>query len=100
MPYLKAGAYTVTVTAAGFPVFRVTGVNVAAGSTVRTDVPLQLSKVSTQVEVTATADQLQSDSTTVENAVGSRVIDSVANINQNPSVLRVAAGRRGRAARR
>jgi hypothetical protein len=83
-PYLKAGSYTVTVTAAGFPAFRVTGVNVVAGSTVRTNVPLQLSKVTAQVEVTATADQLQTDTTTVENAVGSRVIESVANINQNP----------------
>src|SRR5581483_12266788 len=33
--------------------------------------------------VTATADQLQTD-TTVENAVNGRVIESGANINQNP----------------
>ena len=31
VPYLKAGTYTVTVTAAGFPVFRMTEVNVAGG---------------------------------------------------------------------
>jgi len=84
VPYLKAGVYTVTVNASGFPAFRVTGVTVAAGATVRTDVPLRLSNVSTQIEVTATAEQLQTDSTTVENAVGQRVIDNVANINQNP----------------
>jgi hypothetical protein len=84
VPYLKAGTYTVTVTATGFPVFRVTGVNVVAGSTVRTDVPLRLSTVSTQVEVSATADQLQSDSTTVEGAVGEGIIDSVPNTTQNP----------------
>jgi hypothetical protein len=83
VPYLKAGSYTVIVTAVGFPVFRVTGVNVVADGTARADIPLQLSKVSTQVEVTATADQLQTD-TTVENAINKRVIDSVANINQNP----------------
>ena len=75
VPYLQAGSYTVTVTAAGFPVFRVTGVNVTAGNTVRTDVPLRLSQVSTQVEVSATAEQLQTESTTVENAVGQKVID-------------------------
>ena len=46
------------------------------------------------MEVTATADQLQTD-TTVENAVSGQVIDSVANINQNPLVLRLAARRRG-----
>src|SRR5215471_5861250 len=60
VPYLKAGVYTVTVTAQGFPLYRVTGVNVQTGSTVRTDIPLQLSKVSTQVEVSAAAEQLQS----------------------------------------
>jgi trimeric autotransporter adhesin len=97
VPYLKAGVYTVTVTATGFPAFKVTGVNVAAGSTVRTNVPLQLSTVSTQVEVTATAEQLQSDTTTVEGAVGERVIESIANITQNPlyyaSLLEGVTGR-------
>src|SRR5437660_2528452 len=75
VPYLKAGVYTVTVTAPGFPLFRVTDVNVITGSTVRTDVPLQLSKVATEVQVSATADQLQSDSTTTEGAVSDDVID-------------------------
>ena len=84
VPYLKAGTYTVNVTAPGFPLFHLEGVKVTAGGTVRTDVPLVLSKVSTEVRVMATAEQLQSDSTTVENAVGSQVIESVANINQNP----------------
>jgi trimeric autotransporter adhesin len=84
VPYLKAGIYTVTVTASGFPAFKVTGIHVTAGATVRTDIPLHLSTVSTQVEVTATAELLQTDTTTVENAVGQRVIENVANINQNP----------------
>src|ERR1700756_2725066 len=43
VPYLKAGVYTVTVSAKGFPVYRVTGVNVQTGGTVRADIPLQLS---------------------------------------------------------
>src|ERR1700722_10531522 len=83
VPYLEAGTYTVIVTAGGFPVFRVTQVHVF-NSTERTDVQLQLSKTSTQVEVTATADQLQSDSTTVEGAVGTEIMDSIPNITQNP----------------
>ena len=83
VPYLEAGTYTVIITAAGFPVFRVTKVHVV-NSTERTDVQLQLSKTSTQVEVTATADQLQSDSTTVEGAVSTQVMDSIPNITQNP----------------
>jgi hypothetical protein len=84
VPYLKAGIYTVSVTAPGFPVFRMTGVNVVTGSTVRTDIALKLSQVATQVEVIATADQVQSDATTVESAVGADVIGSVPNANQNP----------------
>src|SRR5215467_10804657 len=40
VPYLKAGTYTVVVTAKGFPAFRLTGVNVPTGSTVRADVVL------------------------------------------------------------
>ncbi len=84
VPYLKAGAYSVTVTAAGFPVFRLTEVNVAPGGTVRADIALQLSKVSTQVQVTAAVDQMQSDNTSVESAVGANVIESTPNINQNP----------------
>jgi hypothetical protein len=84
VPYLKAGAYTVTVTAQGFPVTRVSEVHVITGSTVRTDVPLQLSKVSTEVQVLATVDQLQSDSTTTEGAVGEQVIESIPNATQNP----------------
>jgi hypothetical protein len=97
VPYLKAGVYTVTVTAAGFPVYRVSGVNVETGGTVRTDITLELSKVATQVEVSATADHLQTDSTTKEGAVGREVIDSVPNANQNPlyyaSLLEGVVGR-------
>jgi hypothetical protein len=51
---------------------------------VRTDVPLRLSTISTQVQVTATADQLQSDSTTVEGTVGTQTMDSIPNVTQNP----------------
>jgi trimeric autotransporter adhesin len=84
VPYLKAGKYTVSVTAAGFPLFRLSGLNLTPGATVHADVALQLSKLAQQVDVVATAEQLQSDTTTVENAVGEKIIDSVANINQNP----------------
>src|SRR5215469_3533237 len=97
VPYLKAGVYTVTVTAAGFPVYRMTGVKVETGATVRADIPLELSKVATQVEVSAAAEHLQSDSTTTEGAVGESVIELVPNANQNPlyyaSLLEGVVGR-------
>ena len=43
------------ITAAGFPVFRLSEVHVVTEGTVRTDVQLQLSQVATQIEVSATA---------------------------------------------
>src|SRR5579883_1912545 len=46
VPYLKAGKYTVSVTAKGFPLYRLSGVTLTPGATVRTDVALQLSKLS------------------------------------------------------
>ncbi len=97
VPYLKAGSYSVTVTAAGFPVYRVNGVNVVTDGTTRADVELRLSSNATQVTVTATADQMQSESTTVESAVSSHVIDSIPNVTQNPlyyaSLLEGVVGR-------
>ncbi|MEI9976382.1 MAG: carboxypeptidase-like regulatory domain-containing protein [Ignavibacteriota bacterium] len=97
VPYLKAGTYSVTVTAPGFPVFVLSGVTVISDNTARADIPLKLSTVSAQVEVRATAEQLQVETTSVENAVGLHVIESVPNINQNPlyyaSLLEGVVGR-------
>jgi hypothetical protein len=97
VPYLKAGAYSVTVSSPGFPAYRVNGVNVVTDNTARVDVQLRLATSATEITVTATADQLQSDTTTVESAVSSHVIDSVPNITQNPlyyaSLLEGVVGR-------
>ncbi len=84
VPYLKAGSYSVTVTATGFPAYRINGVNVVSESTARADVQLRLGTTSNQITVSARAEQLQSESTTVEGAVGAHVIDSVPNVTQNP----------------
>ena len=95
VPYLKAGAYSVTVTAPGFPSFRLNGVNVVTEGTARADIELRLATTSAEITVTANADQMQSDTTTVESAVSAHVIESVPNITQNPPVLCLAARRRG-----
>ncbi len=84
VPYLKAGGYSVTVTATGFPAYRLDGVQVSTDGTTRADVELRLSNTASQITVTATADQMQSESTTVESAVSSHVIDSIPNVTQNP----------------
>ncbi|HEY3841472.1 MAG TPA: TonB-dependent receptor [Bryobacteraceae bacterium] len=97
VPYLKAGSYSVTVTAAGFPAFRLTGINVVTEGTARADIQLRLATTASEITVVADADQLQSDTTTVESAVNAHVIDSVPNITQNPlyyaSLLEGVVGR-------
>jgi len=84
VPYLKAGSYSVTVTAVGFPAFRLNDVHIVTEGTARADIELRMAATSAQITVEATADQMQSDSTTVESAVSSRVIDAVPNVTQNP----------------
>ncbi len=97
VPYLKAGSYSVTITAIGFPPFRLNGINVVTEGTARADVQLRLAATSAEITVTATADQLQSETTTVESAVDAHVIESVPNITQNPlyyaSLLEGVVGR-------
>ncbi len=97
VPYLKAGTYSVTITAPGFPAYRVNEVQIVTDGTSRADVELRLSNNATQITVIATADQMQSESTTVESAVSSHVIDSVPNVTQNPlyyaSLLEGVVGR-------
>src|ERR1019366_7798085 len=84
IPYLKAGAYSVTITAVGFPPFRLNGVNVVTEGTARADIEMRLASTSTEITVSANADQMQADSTTVESSVSSHIIDAVPNVTQNP----------------
>jgi len=84
VPYLEAGTYTISVTKAGFETFETTGVRIASSQTARIDAMLRLGSTGTKVEVTATAIQLQTDTSSVSGATTSQVIDSIPNVNQNP----------------
>ena len=84
MPYLEAGTYSVEVTAPGFANYRETDMVVATDQTVRINVNLRLGAVGEQVEVTAQAVQIQTDSTQVANATTSAVINDIPNVTQNP----------------
>ena len=84
MPYLEAGTYSVEVTAPGFANYRETDMVVATDQTVRINVNLRLGAVGEQVEVTAQAVQIQTDSTQVSNATTSAVINDIPNVTQNP----------------
>src|SRR6266853_1974688 len=77
VPYLEAGTYTISVTKAGFETFETTGVRIASSQTARIDAMLRLGSTGTKVEVTATAIQLQTDTSSVSGATTSQVIDAI-----------------------
>src|SRR5512138_323889 len=84
IPYLPAGTYTVTVTATGFADYRLTGLTLGAGQTIRSDAGLKLATVGTAVEVAAQAAAIQTDSSSVQSAIDSKAIDILPNPTSNP----------------
>ena len=76
-PYLAPGRYSVSAEKQGFSVFKETGVLLGTGQQVRVDIELQLGTVGATVQVQADALMLQTESTSVEGRVGSRVIEAV-----------------------
>jgi len=83
-PYLPAGRYTVTVRATGFQTWRKTGIVMGTATTIRADALLAAGNVSTSIEVKADAAVLQTESSTVQQAVSQRTIATIPNINNNP----------------
>jgi len=83
-PYLPAGTYTVAVTVAGFVPYRQTGLALAVNQTVRVDVELKVGAIEQAVEVSAQAAQIQTDSSTVQQAIQSDMIAALPNPGQNP----------------
>ena len=91
-PALQAGTYTVTVTLTGFAPFKRTGIVVGTTETVRVPVELTVSQLGETVEVSAEAPLLQTDKTSVSNAVGAELIEALPNITQNPLAYAALAG--------
>src|SRR4051794_22489998 len=83
-PYLAAGTYTVAVTQPGFVPYRQTNVVLGVNQTIRVDVALKVGQVEQTVEVSAQSAQIQTDSSTVQGAVGSQVIAALPNPTDNP----------------
>src|SRR6266853_2893168 len=84
IPYLEAGAYLISIKKIGFETFEATGVRVESSQTARVDAVLRLGSTGTKIEVVATAEHLQTDSSSVSGATNSQVIDALPNITQNP----------------
>lgn len=70
LPYLPAGTYTATISAPGFAEYKVSGIVVATGQTIRSDAQLKLASVGASVEVQAQAATIQTDSSTVQGTIG------------------------------
>src|SRR5262249_44636922 len=83
-PYQQAGTYTIAVTKDGFAPYRKTGIVVGATESIKVEVTLRVSQVQTTVDVSASAAQVQAESSSVQTAVQEKVISIVPNINQNP----------------
>ena len=76
-PNLVPGVYRIEVQTPGLKRFVQQNVVVAAASTVRVDITLQLGQVSEQVEVTATAATVQTDNAKVSTQVQNKLVDEL-----------------------
>lgn len=83
-PYLQSGSYEVSARKSGFKTVLREGVPLSAAQTVRVDIVLEVGTTETSVSVTASAIDLQSESSSVTNSVSGRVIRAIPNINNNP----------------
>src|SRR5207247_586519 len=84
IPYLPAGVYELNVAASGFAPYRQTEIKLETGQTVRVNVALKLGSVESTIEVSGQAQQLQSDSATVQASVQQDLIEAIPNPDQNP----------------
>lgn len=83
VPYLPAGTYTVQAKAAGFTEYRQVDLPVANAQSVRVNIKLSLGAVEQAITVSAAAAQLQTENSSVNNAVEDTAIRSLPNVNQN-----------------
>ncbi len=74
---LQAGPYTLTVTLTGFKTFVAQGISLAGGDRVRLDSSLTVGALSDQVEVTAQATALQTDSTDVGTTLTAATVQDI-----------------------
>ncbi len=76
-PNLSPGTYRIEITAPGFKRFVQENVIVAAASTLRSDIQLQLGQVSETVEVSASAVVIQTDNAKVSTQVQNKLVDEL-----------------------
>lgn len=84
VPYLAQGKYAVQVEAAGFKTYKVDGLVLGTEATLRVNAALVVGAVTQVVEVNTSVAQLQTESGSVEGAVGADIIYNIPNLTNNP----------------
>jgi trimeric autotransporter adhesin len=84
VPYLEAGDYTVTITKEGFKKSTINRLHIDSAQTVRQDVKLIIGATNVQVEVDASAQQINTEDGTLAGITPASVIDVIPNVTNNP----------------
>ena len=84
VPYLEAGDYTVTITKPGFEKFTETNLHLDPAQNVKVDVKLTVGAASAQVEVSASALQINTEDPMLAGVTPAAVIDVIPNVTNNP----------------
>ena len=77
MAQMKPGVYRISVSAVGFKKSEITEISLSAGDRKRTDVVLAIGETSESVSVTAEANGLQTDSSSIGGTVGERTLQEL-----------------------
>jgi hypothetical protein len=82
VPYLNPGSYRITVEASGFKRFVRDGIDLRSGETPRVDITLEVGSLTDTVEVSASADLLNTETATAGQALGDEVLERMANVQK------------------
>ena len=84
VPYLATGTYSVSVSKPGFAKETINGISLNPSQIARADATLQVGATSSVVQVQASAEQLQTESSTISQSIDPIVVASIPNVTQNP----------------
>lgn len=87
LPYLPAGGYELTVEKEGFERARIAEIRLTVGLTATVNVSLRTGSVQQEITVTATAAQLEQQTSALGNTVDSRQITQLPLLGRNPYAL-------------
>ena len=84
VPYLPSGRYAVSLRKSGFRPYTQIGLQLGSSQTAMVAAMLEVGQTQQVMEVSASAVQLQTESSSVQGATTATTIDALPNINQNP----------------